>query len=442
MKNKMGSLVIIGLLICFSACKKEDDLSKPLLGLEGDTWEKTTLDTWLYNNFVKPYNIEVKYRWDATENAVNYTLVPPDIDKVQPIMEVVKQAWIDVYEAEAGAPFIKKYCPKQYMLIGSLRYNTGSVTLGEAEGGSKVTLFDVNQFNKHDRTMLKRVLKTIHHEFTHILNQTVPLPDNFRTLTKGLYTASWNQTSVAAARELGFISSYAMADAREDFAEMVAIMITEGRAGYNAIVNGVISASGKAIIRQKEEIVVTYMKQIWNIDLYNLMDRVNVVIETLAPTPLNTLFGFGKTYTSLLASPATIAGLSADFQTAYTTAKNNLFTNAAGRTLDEVYLQFTKADSVSLRVRYINSANAAFLAFFAYGAAFDADGNVTLTFKGNLTNTNTNSNTVGPYLTALTSYFNARFKMDWVNGPLANPLYGGLYKTTNTASSFNGVLGN
>ena len=186
-----------------ASCKKTEDLSNPILGLEGDTWAKTSLDTWLYDNFTKPYNIEVKYRWDNTENNYSYTVVPPGLDKVQPIMEVVKHAWIDVYAAEAGEAFVKKYAPKQYVLIGSLRYNASTVTLGEAEGGNKVMLLGVNEFNKTDRDRLKRVLKTIHHEFTHILNQTVMFPIEFRQINKGLYTGTWNQVSLTRCQGAG-----------------------------------------------------------------------------------------------------------------------------------------------------------------------------------------------------------------------------------------------
>ena len=443
-KKIKQTALIFALAGLIASCKKTEDLSNPILGLEGDTWAKTSLDTWLYDNFTKPYNIEVKYRWDNTENNYSYTVVPPGLDKVQPIMEVVKHAWIDVYAAEAGEAFVKKYAPKQYVLIGSLRYNASTVTLGEAEGGNKVMLLGVNEFNKTDRDRLKRVLKTIHHEFTHILNQTVMFPIEFRQISKGLYTGTWNQVSLTDAREQGFISSYAMADPVEDFAEMTSIMLTEGKGGFDSFVNGITAEKGKAAIRAKESIVVTYFKQVWNIDIYSLQQRVQNAIDDLAPLPLTNFFGFGKTYTSLLAEPATIANGSGDFAAVYNAAKTNLFTNGSSRTLDAVYLQFIAADKASLRVRYVNSAGSAFLAYFGYDVAVNSQGEVTLTFTGNLTNTNSNSNVVGPYLTALTGYFNGTFKKEWPGGRPSPtpPVMGGLYKTTNPASFFMGELGN
>ena len=235
-----------------------------------------------------------------------------------------------------------------------------------------------------------------------------------------------------------------MADPGEDFAEMTSIMLTEGKAGFDSFVNGITAEKGKAAIRAKESIVVTYFKQVWNIDIYSLQQRVQNAIDDLAPQPLVNFFGFGKNLTSLLAEPATIANGSGDFAAVYNAAKTNLFTNGSSRTLDAVYLQFIAADKASLRVRYVNSAGSAFLAFFGYDVAVNSQGEVTLVFTGNLTNTNTNSNVVGPYLTALTGYFNGTFKKEWPGGRPSPtpPVMGGLYKTTNPSSFFMGELGN
>src|SRR5687768_368416 len=98
----------------------------------------TALDTWLSTNFTHPYNIEVKYRWDASELDLYKAVVPPKVTKVQDVMEVVKSVWIDTYAEIAGDNFIKQYCPKQFVLVGSASYNfDGSITLGTAEGGRK-----------------------------------------------------------------------------------------------------------------------------------------------------------------------------------------------------------------------------------------------------------------------------------------------------------------
>ena len=105
--RKLLVFIIAGVVSGFTACKKSDDLDKPLVGLGGDTWTKTALDTWLYTTFTKPYNLEVKYRWDGAELDPTKTLVPPNVDKVKPLMEMVNSSWIEPYSKEKNADFIK-----------------------------------------------------------------------------------------------------------------------------------------------------------------------------------------------------------------------------------------------------------------------------------------------------------------------------------------------
>jgi hypothetical protein len=122
----------------------------------------TELDTWLYNSFTAPYNIEVKYRWDNSEVDPYKNLVPPSVGKVQDVMDVVKRVWIDTYSDIAGADFIKQYCPKQFILVGSGSYNfDGSTTLGTAEGGRKILLYVINHFDADDQEGVKDLFPTL-----------------------------------------------------------------------------------------------------------------------------------------------------------------------------------------------------------------------------------------------------------------------------------------
>jgi substrate import-associated zinc metallohydrolase lipoprotein len=263
----------------------------------------TELDNWLLNNFTQPFNIEVKYRWDASEADLYRTLVPPKVTQVQPLMEVVKSVWIDPYDQLAGGSFIKTYCPKQFLLIGSARYNIdGTFTLGTAEGGRKVVLYVVNDFVPEERSALKSMLHIVHHEFGHILNQKIPYPSSFREISGGAYTGDWRFSSIAQARANGFITNYAMASPDEDFVEMVAVMLMEGKEGYQAILDCQTNANSLAIIRKKEQLVVQYYKESFNIDFYALQDAVQEAINTIAPPdedpeelpPLFDQWGFDK----------------------------------------------------------------------------------------------------------------------------------------------------
>lgn len=264
----------------FFSCSKEDDLDNPLLDLGGETWEKGPVDSWLDEQFVQPYNIEVKYRFDPFEVSLNRTLVPTREDKVIPVMEAIKQTWITPYEEVAGPAFIKKLSPKQFVLVGSPSYNpNGTITLGTAEGGRKVVLYKLNDFDKKDKEEVKQMLHTIQHEFAHILHQTIMYPEEYKRISTD-YTASWNDFSLEDARSRGFITQYARSSPDEDFVEMISMMLIEGKSGFNSIVNKA-PESARPIFRQKEQLVVRYFQEAWNIDIYTLQARSIAAINNL-----------------------------------------------------------------------------------------------------------------------------------------------------------------
>lgn len=263
-----------------TACEKEDEADTPLPDLGGETWAKGPLDDWLHENFVVPFNIEVKYRFDRYEVALNKVLAPVREDKVIPVMETIRKTWIEPYEKEAGDAFIKRLAPKQFVLIGSAEYNSnGTITLGTAEGGRKVVLFVVNDFDPKLESEVKQMLHTIHHEFAHILHQTIMYPEEYKRITPG-YTASWNDFSLADARSRGFITEYARSSPDEDFVEMISIMLIEGEDGFDEIVESV-PAPAQESLRQKEQLVVRYFKEAWNIHFYRLQERSQDAIEAL-----------------------------------------------------------------------------------------------------------------------------------------------------------------
>jgi len=279
--NKLPLLLLLFLTGFMAACSEEDEnLDIPLPGLGGETWAKGPVDNWLDENYVKPYNIEVKYRFDRYELALNKVLTPPREDKVIPVMETIKKTWIEPFEQEGGANFIKKLAPRQFVLVGSAQYNTdGTITLGTAEAGRKVVLYVINDFDKKNKDEVKQMLHTIHHEYGHILHQTIMYPEAYKRVTTN-YTANWYDYSLADARSRGFITEYARNNPDDDFVEMISIMLIEGRNNFNTIVNNA-PESARPLLRRKEELVVQYFKEAWNIDFYNLQTRAQAAINAL-----------------------------------------------------------------------------------------------------------------------------------------------------------------
>ncbi|MCT4614422.1 MAG: putative zinc-binding metallopeptidase [Marinifilaceae bacterium] len=274
-------LFILSIIILFASCdNSDDDLGNSLIILESQ--EKSELDKWIYENLTQPYNIEVKYTWDDSELDDSKTLIPPSQEKVKPFLEAVKQIWIDPYEKHGGASFIKSYIPKQIMLVGSSNFNSdGTVTLGQAESGRKITIFEIDQFDITNINILKKQFHTMHHEFGHILHQTVMYPTEFGKITPGDYTSNWTNVSAGDAFNKGFISPYSMLNPNEDFVEHIATFLTNSSAEYNEIIGKISSAEGKQILGQKLTYIVNYFSQVWNIDIYKLQEEISEKLETL-----------------------------------------------------------------------------------------------------------------------------------------------------------------
>jgi substrate import-associated zinc metallohydrolase lipoprotein len=304
MRIKQPILLAFILTASITSCKKDDDLGNidNIPGLGGDTWVKTAIDHWIADTLTTPYNIAVKYKWDLGElqDDFNKILVPPKEEKVIPLMSAIKQVWINSYIAEGGLTFFKNISPKFFILVGSPAYLNGAEKLGTAEGGRKVTLYDVNNFrvkgmpgfSLSDSNSIKdKVFVTIHHEFAHILDQLIKVPVEFSQLSASNYTSDWLNVTPQDARNDGFISPYGQSKKEEDWAEMVGRMLVEGKTWFDQYVdginytgttpNGTTAEQARARLRQKEASVVSYFKQSWNIDFYSLQARSRTAISAL-----------------------------------------------------------------------------------------------------------------------------------------------------------------
>ena len=113
--------------------------------------QRNEFDIWLLNNYVYPYNIDFKYRMEDKESDHDYNLTPADYDKSVAMAKLVKFLWIDAYtEVMGDRTFICTLGPKMIHLVGSPAYDEGQITLGTAEGGLKVTLYNVNTLDPHN----------------------------------------------------------------------------------------------------------------------------------------------------------------------------------------------------------------------------------------------------------------------------------------------------
>lgn len=268
------TLCLSGLL--YLSCTSDDpDLDNSIFD---ETTERTAFDHWLDANYVQPYNIRIAYRIEDVETDFDYNVVPADITKSKQMAILLKHLWLEAYTEVApdGVHFIRATAPKLFHFIGSAEHNPGenTIRLGVAEGGKKITITQVNELDPYN-IIYQNFFNTVHHEFGHILHQTINYPTEFRAISAADYApTTWFNRSDAAAAQLGFVSPYAGSQHQEDFVEVLARYITRDDAQWEATLD-LAGEEGRSKILQKLEIVQTYMRTSWGVDL----DELKTVVQ-------------------------------------------------------------------------------------------------------------------------------------------------------------------
>lgn len=275
--NQIKILLLIG-VFCLASCSKEDSLGESRL--DTSTPERSELDQYIHDSYVKPYNIEVIYKQNEYEYDLDHFLYPPDIDSVKTALQVVKKIWIDSYTEAGGEDFIKEVAPRKLVFVGSQDVDPTTPTrrLGLAEGGKKITFFETNYLNTESEANVKLFISTIMHEYTHILNQTKPYDKQaWSQINPGDYTAAWYNETDAQSQNIGFLSAYSRLNVDEDFAEFLKIYLVDPEQ-YNSILQNA-SNEGQDKLEQKEAIVREYLRKQFDVDLDELRDDVQDNIQ-------------------------------------------------------------------------------------------------------------------------------------------------------------------
>lgn len=244
MKKILYILGITAVVAAFSSCRGGDDFTDSIFDTDIPAVDETKatypFDKWLYDNFVVPYNVDVKYRFDLSASDLNFQLTPADYNRSQLLAHFIRYLFYDVYTKYAGDDFMKKYGPRIFHFIGSSGYSptTGTEVLGTASGGVKITLYNVNEmkpysdgvsYDGEDISVLnERYFHTMHHEFSHILHQTKSYPVTFGQVTSGSYDPiNWQDRDSVWTHQNGYVTHYASSATYEDFVETLSCMITD-----------------------------------------------------------------------------------------------------------------------------------------------------------------------------------------------------------------------
>lgn len=256
----------------------EDDLSAESV-ITIDKKQANDFDKWLTANFVNPYNLEFKYRYEYKETDADYYTIPAELNQAIEMAHLVKYLCLESYDEVAGIDFTRNYFPKMIFTIGEWEYrNNGTIILGTAESGKKILLTGVNYLDTYKSSpaaLNHYYFKTIHHEFTHILNQTKEYSAEFKLITGNSYVAdSWSKEPFDMGYlERGFISDYAQHSDTEDFAEMMSLYVTNSKEQWDEWMAEA-GENGAPLLQAKLDIVKSYMKDSWGIDMDKLRDTI------------------------------------------------------------------------------------------------------------------------------------------------------------------------
>ena len=277
MKRYILYLSVLAVLSVLGASCNQDAISDESI-IKPSVTEKNEFDYWLDLNFLKPYNIDFHYRYDFKESDMNYYTVPADYNASVIYAHLVKYLCVDTYDEVAGVDFTKAYFPKMFFLIGEWEYrNNGTMVLGTAEGGKKILLSGVNNLPSYLKNysgeklvdvLNELYIKTIHHEFTHILNQTKVYQTSFKQITASTYvTDSWDRSDNWLKK--GYITQYAQHSDVEDFAELLSTYITNDAEWWNEQLADA-GTEGARLITTKMDLVKDYMMTSWGINVDDL----------------------------------------------------------------------------------------------------------------------------------------------------------------------------
>lgn len=279
-------IVILGLAVGLGLGSCSEDAPSDPTNFPTTPVERNAFDQWLLKNFTYPYNVSFLYKMKDIESDMTKNLVPADSAKSTKLAIIIKYLWFDAYAEAIGPDFIKENVPRVIHLIGSPAFNSnGTIVLGTAEGGQKVTLYTVNSLtdeNLKDYSYLNDYyFHTMHHEFTHILNQKVAYNKNFDKVTaSGYVSGDWTNVEDVDAQKKGFVTAYAMEEGKEDFAEMLSTYVTStptqwekilSTAGANKVDE---TLTARQALEQKLAFVRDYISKSWGLDIDKLRDAV------------------------------------------------------------------------------------------------------------------------------------------------------------------------
>ena len=310
--SKIQLLVVVLVAFMFVQCESED--ANTVYTPPNGTDLTHPNDLYLYSNVGKSlfeiYGTAVRWRWNDNFIEPSQRATPINADFVIPTTQVLEYLWVGAYTSvgKPGEDFLNELFPSELQFIGSYIYlEDGNRLLGFAEGGARITLLNLNEYDLQSRDWLTDprggILATVHHEFSHIVHQNYGLPVGFNTISESYLGAGWSnfpteEEGLEAGIKLGMVSAYGASTEFEDFCELISHFLVLPKADFEAqfinqedcstlttaaeISNCQELNDGRVLIKRKLELIIDFYKNTFDIDLVQVRDalesRLNYVI--------------------------------------------------------------------------------------------------------------------------------------------------------------------
>jgi len=280
--------VYFGAFALVTSCYPDEEVSAPV---KTQPLSNEPIDVYIRENFAEEYGIAIRYKFVDRYVDQNKRVTPPKLEVVEPMLEFLTEFWIEPFiDVANGSRFFKSHVPAEIVLIGSTMYNAdGTVTLGTADAGARITLTEVNDVDITNRAWIFRQLGTIYHEFAHIVHQRYNLPPNWQEISPQGYTSlgSWYNLTDEEALQRGFVSPYGTSTFNEDFAEVVAFLLfdpdfyikyTEDETNCQTV-DCVSRNEGRAKLRRKYNAILEHYEENTGVDLLAVRAIIQAKLE-------------------------------------------------------------------------------------------------------------------------------------------------------------------
>lgn len=271
-----ASLVATLMALSLGACTSDERPTEgSVVEIPAHRLQLSELDSWIDATFL-PYGIEVVYRWDKHAVAYGSYAYPPAVERVKPVLELIKTLCLDLYNhtGAEGRPFLQAKTPLRIYLFGGKGLDSRGFELVSAPKASALELYvyNVNAFEPSSDDAVYSLIHSVHHQLLRRLMELYPYDrDAFRRLSDysevGIELAIEGQAKAQTARERfgvssfansdGFLTIYGMLDSEADFADMITVSLCN----HPEVIRAAQSRAAQPILKDENPEVNAYYEQ-------------------------------------------------------------------------------------------------------------------------------------------------------------------------------------